>query len=312
MRRLPVPGRPTDMYPAGVRYLRAGSTEEVLAVLDELGPDARVLAGGASLIPQLKYRQVQPPPAVVVDLNWLDDLRGIVSSCTQILVGPMSRHEEAARHATLAANVAAAQDVGLSIGDQQIRNMGTIGGGLVAVEPTGDWAPCLIACGGSVVVGAASGERRIPAAELFAGPLRSTLRPEELLMKVVFPVMGDRSSSAHAKFLIRAVTSLGGCTVSITLDGDAKVRRVGVGLGGVTPLPVAVPEVSSVLEGEQVTSASVAEAQSVLARAIETYSDSRASAGHRRSVAQSLFTQALGSAYARAVGSPTADHRRAT
>ena len=139
------------MYPAVVRYLRAITTQEVLDVLAEVGSDARVLAGGASLIPQLKYRRVQPPPAVVVDLNWLDDLRGTGGSDTQVLINPMTRHEEAAADEALADAVPAARDVGMSIGDQKIRNMGTVGGGLVAVEPTGDWAPRLIACGGWVV-----------------------------------------------------------------------------------------------------------------------------------------------------------------
>ena len=151
----------------------------------------------------------KPSPAVVVDLNWLDDLRGTSSSDTQVLLNSMTRHEEAAADEALANAVPAIRDVGMSIGDQQIRNMGTVGGGLVAVEPTGDWAPCLIACGGWVVVRSAHGQREIPATELFEGPLRSALRPDELLTRVVLPRAPERSGSAHVKFLVRAVTSLG-------------------------------------------------------------------------------------------------------
>lgn len=294
------------MYPSRIRYLRPTDQPEVLDVLAELGSDARVLAGGASLIPQLKYRQVSPAPSVVVDISAVEGLTGIDRADGDVVVGAMTRHVQAEADEALAAAVPGARDVARSIGDQQVRNMGTVGGGLVAVEPTGDWGPCLVAAGGRVRVASTRGRREVAATELFDAPLRSTISPDELLTQVMFTAWPGRSGSAHAKLLVRAVTALGSCSVSVTVDEDDLVQRIGVGVGGLTPVPVAVPEVSTVLVGQPITAESLAAAKSALTGVLPAHSDTKTSAAHRRDIAGSLFERALRSAYARATGAGAA------
>lgn len=291
------------MYPARLRYLRPSTVDETVDVLADLGSDARVLAGGASLIPQLKYRQVAPQPAVLLDIAWLEELRGTLRQNGHLVVGPMTRHVEAGDDEDLAAAVPAARDAARSIGDPQVRNMGTVGGGLVAVEPTGDWGPCLLAAEGHVRVVSREGQRDVIAQDLFAGPLRTTLRPDELVTGVVFPVPPDRSGSAHAKLYVRAVTALGSCSVALTLDDDDRIKHVRVGVGGLTPYPVAVPAVSQVLEGQGVSAQLIDAGRAALAAALETHSDARTTAAHRSSVAGSLFRQAFRAAHTRALAS---------
>jgi carbon-monoxide dehydrogenase medium subunit len=290
------------MYPAPFRYLRPASIQEALDCLGELEAKARVLAGGASLIPQLKYRQITPNPEVLVDISRLAELTGSVRENGHVVVGSMTRHVEFSDDEELSSAVPGARDVSLAIGDQQVRNMGTVGGGLAAVEATGDWGPCLLAAQGSVRVSSSKGSREIEAAELFAGPLRTTLQPDELLTGVVFPMDDGRRGSAHAKLYVRAVTALGSCSVFLTLDDQERVTNVGVGVGGLTPVPVAVPEVASVLMGEQVTPAAAEAAKAALVDALATHSDAKTTSAHRRSVAGSLFYKALYSALARAQG----------
>lgn len=297
------------MYPAPIRYLRPSGQQEVLDVLAELGSDARILAGGASLIPQLKYRQVEPAPSVVVDVSGVPELSGTDRVNGDVVVGAMTRHVEAEADDVLTRAVPGVRDVAGAIGDQQVRNMGTVGGGLVAVEPTGDWGPFLTAIGGRVRVRSARGEREVAAADLFEAPLRSTIRPDELLTHVVFPAWPGRSGSAHAKLLVRAVTALGSCSVAVTVDDDGRIERIGVGVGGLTPVPVTVPDVAPVLVGQHVTTESVAAAKTALAAALPTHTDTKTSAAHRRDVAGSLFERALHSALARATGDSPAPTR---
>lgn len=294
------------MYPARFRYLRPSGIDETLDILAELGSDARILAGGASLIPQLKYRQVSPAPALLIDVGWLDELRGTARENGDVVVGAMTRHADAGADDVLGEAVPGARDAALSIGDQQVRNMGTVGGGLVAVEPTGDWGPCLLAAGGYVRVSSRRGSREIAAGDLFDAPLSSTLRPDELLTHVVFPVWPGRLGSAHAKLYIRAVTALGSCSVSLTVGDDDRILHCRVGIGGLTSVPVDVPEVAQVMEGQELSRDSIAAARSALVSALDTYSDARTSAAHRSSIAGSLFTTALRSAYARATGADPA------
>ena len=180
--------------------------------------------------------------------------------------------------------------------------MGTIGGGLAAVEATGDWGPCLLAAQGRVRVSGLHGDREIEASDLFTAPLRNSLGADELMTGVVFPLGGGRRGSAHAKLYVRAVTALGGCSVFLDLDEQDRVASVGVGVGGLTPVPVAVPEVSSVLTGQQVTPAAAEAAKAALVEALATHSDAKTTAAHRKSIAGSLFYKALYSALARAQG----------
>lgn len=287
------------MYPARFRYLRTETVDEAVSALTELGSDARVLAGGASLIPWMKYRQVRP--AAIIDIGSLDELRGFARRDDRLTVGALTTHAEAAEDEELAHFLPILRDVAASIGDPQVRNMGTIGGGVAAAELTGDWGPALIALDGSVIVRGRDGEREIRAEELFVDTLRTTLAADELLTHITVPLPQARSGSSHVKFMLRAVTALGSCSVAMSLDDRGQVASIGIGLGGIGPVPVAAPEACTLLRGQVLNAEVVEEAKHVATDTLPALSDARTSAAHRRQVAGELVARALSGARARVV-----------
>ncbi|MGH8869823.1 MAG: FAD binding domain-containing protein [Actinomycetes bacterium] len=291
------------MYPAAYRYLRVSSVAEAVDTLAEVGSEGRVLAGGASLIPWMKYRQVSP--AVLVDVGRLGELTGTHRVNGALAIGATTRHADVAADDAAVSSLPLAGDVAAGIGDQQVRNMGTVGGGLAAVEPTGDWGPALLAVNGSVTAMSRQGQRDIPATDLFAAPLTPTLRSDELLTEVRLPVGRGRTGSAHVKFHLRAVTALGSCAVALSLDDEGRMTDVGVGVGGLTPIPVRVLAATAVLQGQPLSVEIAEDAAAAVMDALDTHADSKTSAAHRRRVAGSLFTRALTLAYDRAAGAAT-------
>src|SRR5581483_24911 len=158
----PANARRCSVYPRAFHYVRATSLEHAVALLGEYGDEARPLAGGASLIPLLKLRLAAP--TVLVDVGRLDALAGIARRDGHVAVGAVTRHVEVEDDAALAAALPLLHDVAAGIGDAQVRNMGTVGGGLAEADPAGDWGPALLAVGGSVRAVGPGGERVIPAA----------------------------------------------------------------------------------------------------------------------------------------------------
>ena len=287
------------MYPARFRYVRPETLDEALSALAELGDDARVLAGGASLIPWMKYRQVCPE--VVVDVGALNELRGIARRDGKLVIGALTTHAQAAEDDDLATALPNLHDVAATIGDPQVRNMGTTGGALAAVELTGDWGPALIALGGWVTARSRDGAREIPASELFVDTLRSSLRPGELITEVVVPLPGQSSGSAHVKFMLRSVTALGSCSAALTLQ-DGHVAALSASVGGIGPIPVAAPEVSAAVTGRELTQATIEEAKRRARETLAAQSDTRTSAEHRLHDGGELIGRALTAARERALG----------
>ncbi|HZD66094.1 MAG TPA: FAD binding domain-containing protein, partial [Acidimicrobiales bacterium] len=192
------------MYPRAFAYHRAGSAAEAVDRLATHGDRARVLAGGMSLLPMMKYRQ--RAPEVLIDVGRLTELAGVALQGRVLRIGATARHHELAAWRAGPA-LAMVPELARRIGDPQVRNMGTVGGGLAAVEPTSDWATALLACRGEVVVRRAGGERRIAADDLFLDTHRSALAPDELLVEAAFSLPAGRVGTAHAKFEARAAAA---------------------------------------------------------------------------------------------------------
>src|SRR5688500_5663363 len=153
------------MYPKSFEYARAESVEQAVALLREHGDEARLLAGGASLIPLMKLRLASPTH--LIDIGRLEQLRGVRRENGSFRIGSLTRHGELERHAELRSELPSVHDAASQIGDTQVRNVGTIGGSLAECDPAGDWAPVLLALGGEVLVRGTQGDRTIPAGDLF-------------------------------------------------------------------------------------------------------------------------------------------------
>jgi carbon-monoxide dehydrogenase medium subunit len=189
------------MIPAPFDYEVAESTAHALALLAEHGEEAKLLAGGHSLLPMMKVRLAQP--AVLIDIARVSELAGIRVEGDEVVIGATTRHAEVAESPLLKAEVPILAYAAAQVGDPQIRHRGTIGGSLAHSDPSADLPMTLLALGGSVEITGPSGVRVVGADDFFIGPFESALQPDELLTEVRVP-RGGGVSWGYQKFVRRA------------------------------------------------------------------------------------------------------------
>ena len=211
------------MIPAAVDYVRPGSVEEALEALGR--PDAKLLAGGQSLLPAMKLRIARP--SVVVDISGLD-LDGIEERNGELVIGALTTWDELERSGARPAFRALA-DCAAGIGDLQVRNLGTIGGGLAHADPAADMPAVTIALGARLTVRSTSGERTIDASELALGPFMTSLGEGDLITEVVIPVPDEGSGSAYVVTEHPASGfAVAGAAAFVGADGTQRVAVTGV------------------------------------------------------------------------------------
>ena len=269
------------MIPASFAYARPGSLDEAVELLAAGDGDAKLLAGGQSLIPLLKLRLAVP--AAVIDIGRLGQLSYVRDEGDHLAIGALTRHHDLARdplvreHAPLLAHAAG------RVGDPQVRHRGTLGGSLAHADPAGDLPAVLLAYEGALVARGPGGERAIPAAELFTGFLESSLAPDEVLREVRVPKLGQVGWSFQ-KFTRRAIDW---ATVGVAVLYGPGLARVGLVSMGPTPLRARAVE-ARLGEG-----ASPAEAAELAAEGTAPTSDAWASAWYRQRLARVLVRRAL-------------------
>jgi aerobic carbon-monoxide dehydrogenase medium subunit len=214
------------MIPAPVDYVRPSSVEEALEALGE--PEAEVLAGGQSLVPAMKLRLARP--ALLVDVGGLE-LRSIARDNGGIRVGALATWDDLLRSEELGAEgLEAIRECAAGIGDLQVRNLGTLGGGLAHADPASDMPAVALALGLQVQVRSSSGERTIDAGELFVGPFTTTLDPAELITDVLVPQPPSGSGSAYVSVENPASGfALAGAAALALPDGTDRVAVTGIG-----------------------------------------------------------------------------------
>jgi carbon-monoxide dehydrogenase medium subunit len=289
------------MVPAAFDYRVPGSLPEALDLLGERGDDAKVLAGGQSLVPLLKLRFATP--ALLVDIGRLP-LAGIAADEDTLRIGARTRHVDVERDARLDALCPILRDAAPLIADPLVRNRGTVGGSLCHADPAGDWGAVMIALGAEAIAVSAAGERAVPVAELFDGPFTTTLRPDEILTGVRVPLAGPgrRAGGAYLK-LERKVGDFAtvGVAVQVRLD-DGAVAAAGIGLCAVGPTSLRAVEAERALAGREPTPDAVAEAARLAAGAASPHDDVRGSAEYKRDVVRVFVERGLRRALARARG----------
>jgi carbon-monoxide dehydrogenase medium subunit len=280
------------MIPAEFDYKRVSSVDEALSALREGGEDAKLLAGGHSLLPLMKLRLAAP--TLLVDLGGVPGLAGIERANGGWRIGPMTTHSMMQRESALGL----ASVVASTIADPQVRNRGTIGGSLAHGDPASDQPAVLLACEGSVVVRGGSGEREIAAAELFQDYLTTAVGEDEVLTEVRLPAM-DGYGFGYQKFNRRkedwamvAVCAL----VKKAPDGSCEDVRIGLTHMSSTPLRATAAE--SALRGGPLDANAVAAAAEQAAVGTEPPADLNASADYKRHLARVLCRRALSEAAA--------------
>jgi aerobic carbon-monoxide dehydrogenase medium subunit len=270
-------------------YLRPETEDGVLAALAEHGDEAKVLAGGQSLVPLLNFRLARP--AVLIDLERVGSLRGIDPSGGVVAVGAMTRQVDAERSGDLrAACPVVGQALGW-VGHLQIRNRGTVGGSIAHADPAAELPAVALALDAEMVVRRATGERTIPASAFFAGPFTTALEPEELLTLVRFPA----TPGARTVFLEFARRSgdfalAGVCAVDRGSRDAPRVALAAIGVGG---SPVRLTAAEALLDGRPLTDEVVQEAGEAASAAVDPPSDLHADSAYRRELLGVLVRRAL-------------------
>ncbi len=287
------------MIPAAFDYRRPASVDEALAVLDEQGFDAKLLAGGQSLIPAMRFRLAEP--RTIVDLNGLAELQRLEESGGFLHIGPMVRHATIAGSEIVRDRYPALADAARVIADPLVRNRGTIGGSLIHADPAGDWGAVMIACRAELDVRSSGGERTLSIDDLFLTTFVTSLEPSELLVAIRIPAPGPGSGGAYEK-LERKVGDFAtvGVATRITLDGDGVVSAVGIGLTAVGPTNLRATGAEKKLLGTAADEAAVEAAAVEAGKECSPTADTRGSEAYKRDMVRVLTGRALRRSIARA------------
>lgn len=279
------------MYPAPFEYVAPRSLDEALATLAEHGDEAKLMAGGQSLIPLMKLRFATP--GLIVDLNRVDGLDGLGETNGELRVGALCRHSQLADSDLLRSAYPLMSTAAPLIADPLVRNLGTIGGSLAHADPAGDWGSVMLALDAILVARGPSGERTIPIHDFFQGTFTTGLEPTEVLTQIRIPKPQVAAGGTYLK-LERKVGDFAtvGVAVQLELDGD-RIRRAGLGLTAVGPQNLVARDAEKALEGEAATEKAFAEAARLAAQAADPKSDVRGSAEYKRDVVRVFVERGL-------------------
>jgi aerobic carbon-monoxide dehydrogenase medium subunit len=287
------------MKPPRFDYQAPTSLDEALALLRQHGDQAKVLAGGQSLVPLLNFRLVRPQ--VLVDLNEVSGLDGIRETNGVLTIGAMTRQRAVETSALVRERCPLLADAMPQIGHVQIRNRGTVGGSLAHADPAAELPAVVAALGGDVVLRSAGGQRALPAEQFFVTYLTTALEPGELLVEVRLPVTPPRSGSAFLEVSRRhGDFALVGVAASVTLDAAGICTRAALALTGVGPTPVVARAAAMALVGVRPTPEAFAEAAGRATTGLVPDGDLHASREYRTHVAGVLTRRALERACERA------------
>jgi len=289
------------VFSAPFEYAAPTSLGDALSLLDERRDEAKVLAGGQSLIPLMKLRFAAP--ALLVDINRIEGLDYVEESGDELRIGPLARNNALADAAVLKERYPAMAAAAPLISDPLVRNLGTLAGSLAHADPAGDWGSVMLALGARVVATSSAGERVIDVDDFLQGPFTTVLEPTEIITEVRVPRPDDRAGATYLK-LERKVGDFAtvGAAVALELDGGL-VRRAGMALTAVGPRNVRAKAAEESLAGAEPTEAAFEEAARLAAEAAEPASDVRGSAEYKRETARVFVRRGLATAHQMAIGS---------
>jgi carbon-monoxide dehydrogenase medium subunit len=287
------------MIPAAFEYHRPATLPDALALLGRLGDDAKVLAGGQSLIPLMKLRLVSPRH--VVDLNRIAGLGSIAERDGALVIGALVRESELEASELVQRRFPILVDACRVIADPLVRNLATVGGNLAHGDPANDHPAVMLALGAEVVATGPRGTRRLAAAEFFTGPLTTALGPGEILTEIRVPLPPPRTGGAYVKMERKvgdfATAAVG---VQLTLGNGGTCARAGIGLTNVGPTPIEARQAEALLRGRRLDDAAVRAAAQAAADESDPAADLRGSVEYKRDLVRVLTARALRRALERA------------
>jgi len=287
------------LIPPQFDYHAPSTLDEALALLSQHGADAKILAGGQSLIPAMRFRLAQP--AVLIDINLLAELDYLREENGHLAIGGLTR-ESALEGSNLVAGYSLLHDTARVIADPLVRNLATVGGNLAHADPANDHPATMLAYGAEVIARGPKGTRTIAIDDFFVDLFTSSLEPNEILTEIRVPKPGKGSGGAYLK-LERKVGdyAIAAVAAQLTLDGD-KVKSIRIGLTNVNAVPMRATDAESELAGKKLSDAVLEAAGKAAAAQCEPTADLRGGVEYKRDLVRVLTKRAVKRAAERAKG----------
>lgn len=286
------------MKPAAFDYARPASVAEAVALLASHAGDAKILAGGQSLVPLLNFRMLRP--SLLIDINRLTELDFLCDHAGGLRIGALTRHHALEMSPLVARRFPALGAAMAYVGHLAIRNRGTIGGSLAHADPAAELPMIALLLDAEIRTRSAAGARRLAARDFFLGPLSTALAEDEMVTEIVLPALPPRTGSAFEEFAPRAGDfALAAVAATVSLSGG-KISEARLAAMGVGETPLRLCAVEARLVGQGFTPGLVAAAAQEAREAVEPGTDLRASAEYRRHLFAALTERALSAAWARA------------
>jgi len=289
------------MIPRSFEYSAPGTLNEAVSLLQKLGPDAKILSGGQSLIPMMKLRLASPPH--IVDINRIPGLDYIKEESGVLRIGALVRESDLERSELVRSRFPILVDTTSVIADPLVRNQATVCGNLAHGDPANDHPATMLALGASVVAIGPSGEREIPVESFFPALFTTALQPNEILKEIRIPIPPPSSGGAYLK-LERKVGdyATAGVAVQITLTASGACARAGIGLTNVGFTPLKASKAEAFLKGKALDESTIKKASELAAGESQPAEDIRGSADYKRDLVRVLTARALNLALSRAKG----------
>ncbi len=289
------------MIPASFDYLAPATLDEAMRALADHGEEAKLLAGGHSLLPLMKLRLANPK--LLIDLSRIPGLSGIRQQGDEIAVGALATHYHIESSELLKKKCPLLCQTARAIGDVQVRNRGTIGGSLIHADPSSDWPAAILALEGELRLSGPKGVRSLAGEEFFLGPLTTAIEPTEILTEIRLPVAQRRCGSAYLKMAQQASGfAIVGVAVSLKIDGKGRCEDIGIGVTGLSAKPFRAQAVEASLRGKKLTPKLIEASASQVAGGNDPLEDFQASAEYRAHLARVYTSRAIQEAAKRAVG----------
>ncbi|GGU45180.1 FAD binding domain-containing protein [Nocardioides albus] len=278
------------MIPASFDYVAPTTVEEALAALAQYGDEAKIIAGGQSLLPVLRMRL--NAPEWVIDLGRIDSLKGVRDEGDSILVGAMTRHCDVATDPLVAEHAALVARATATVADEQVRHRGTFGGALAHADPAGDLGAPALALDAEFVIAGPAGERVVPGAEFFQGLFETAVSEDELLIGVRIPK--HTGWTAHYEKFVRVAHQWPICAVGATLKvSGGVIEGAAIGLTNMGSTPLRAAGVEQALVGQHATEEVVRSAAALAADGADPPSDLNGDADYRRHLVTVLTRRAI-------------------
>jgi len=289
------------MIPAAFDYAAPGTLEEAFALLEEYGDEAKILAGGHSLIPMMKLRFAEP--GRLIDINNIPGLSYIKEEDGYLKIGAMTRESDLERSDLIPGKYQIFLDASKLIADPQVRNMGTIGGNIAHGDAANDHPAVMLAMRAEVVISSSEGSRVVPIDEFFYGFYMTAVQPHEILTEIRIPIPGQHTGNAYHK-LERKVGdyATAGVAAQIGMDAQGVCTYAGIGLTNVNPVPMVASRSEELLRGNVLTDDLIAQAAQYASEDCNPSSDLRGDEDFKREMVKVLTKRIINKAIERAKG----------